>query len=216
MRKISIPACICACLLTWLLTLTGIFFYQRLYARIARAKAVYTTEDKLAEAAEIIRENFIGEYAESDLTDNAIDGMIAALGDRWSYYMTAEEVEEYARMSANSYGGIGIVIQGGSDESATVLKVYALSPAGEAGVQPGSLFLSVNGRDVAGMDRESLTAVVREAIQEGQVDLRLLCPDGETREYSLSPGDVYTAWAISGWRISKGAARRRPLTPLRT
>ncbi len=192
MKKISIPACILACVLTFLLTLSGVFYCQRLFTRIAKARAAYTAEDKLAEAAEIIRENFIGEYTESDLTDDAIDAMIASLGDRWSYYMTAEEVEAYARMSANSYGGIGIVIQGADNESATVLKVYAQSPAGEAGVRSGSLFLAVNGQDVAGMDRESVTAVIREAIRGGQVDLRLLCPDGETREYSLKPGDVYT------------------------
>ena len=190
MKKISILACVCACLLTLCLTLTGVFFFQRYAPR--RAGNDYTAEDKLAEAAEIIRENFIGDYEEDRLTDRAIDAMVESLQDRWSYYMTAEEVAAYEKSSRNSYGGIGIVVEDSEEQAARVLKVYEQSPAGRAGVQPGSVFLGVNGQDVAGMDRDSVVALVRSAIAQGQVVLRLLCPDGEEREYSLTPGDVYT------------------------
>ena len=190
MKKISIPACLCACLLTLCLTLTAVFIWQRILPRHDRGD--YTAEDKLAEAADIIRENYIGEYEESELTDRAIDAMVASLNDRWSYYMTAEEVAAYEMSSRNSYGGIGIVVQDSEDNVARVLKVYEHSPAGEAGVFPGSLFLAVDGQDVSGMDKVSVVDLVRSAIARGQVVLRFLCPDGAEREYSLTPGDVYT------------------------
>ena len=190
MKKISIPACLCACLLTLCLTLTAVFIWQRILPRHDRGD--YTAEDKLAEAADIIRENYIGEYEESELTDRAIDAMVASLNDRWSYYMTAEEVAAYEMSSRNSYGGIGIVVQDSEDNVARVLKVYEHSPAGEAGVFPGSLFLAVDGQDVSGMDKDSVVDLVRSAIARGQVVLRFLCPDGAEREYSLTPGDVYT------------------------
>ena len=190
MKKISIPACLCACLLTLCLTLTAVFIWQRILPR--RDRGDYTAEDKLAEAADIIRENYIGEYEESELTDRAIDAMVASLNDRWSYYMTAEEVAAYEMSSRNSYGGIGIVVQDSEDNVARVLKVYEHSPAGAAGVFPGSLFLAVNGQDVSGMDKDSVVDLVRSAIARGQVVLRFLCPDGAEREYSLTPGDVYT------------------------
>ena len=190
MKKISIPACLCACLLTLCLTLTAVFIWQRILPRHDRGD--YTAEDKLAEAADIIRENYIGEYEESELTDRAIDAMVASLNDRWSYYMTAEEVAAYEMSSRNSYGGIGIVVQDSEDHVARVLKVYEHSPAGEAGVFPGSLFLAVDGQDVSGMDKDSVVDLVRSAIARGQVVLRFLCPDGAEREYSLTPGDVYT------------------------
>ncbi len=190
MKKISIPACLCACLLTLCLTLTAVFIWQRILPR--RDRGDYTAEDKLAEAADIIRENYIGEYEESELTDRAIDAMVASLNDRWSYYMTAEEVAAYEMSSRNSYGGIGIVVQDSEDNVARVLKVYEHSPAGAAGVLPGSLFLAVNGQDVSGMAKDSVVDLVRSAIARGQVVLRFLCPDGAEREYSLTPGDVYT------------------------
>ena len=192
MKKISIPACICACLLTLCLTLTGVFFWQRFFPQRGRAGS-YTAEDKLAEAAGIIRENYIGEYDESLLADWAIDAMVASLNDRWSFYMTAEEVAAYQMSSRNSYGGIGIVVEGNGDApGARVLKVYEHSPAGEAGVVPGSIFLSVDGQEVTGMERDGVVELVRQAITRQKVALRLLCPDGEEREYTLIPGDVYT------------------------
>ena len=191
MKRISIPACICACLLTLILTLTGVFLWQNVFAQ--KGAADYSTEDKLAEAADIIRENYIGEYDESELADWAIDAMIASLNDRWSFYMTAEEVTAYQMSSRNSYGGIGIVVQDNTGtQGARVLKVYEHSPAGEAGVVPGSLFLSVDGQDVTGMERDEVVELVRQAIARQRVALRLLCPDGEEREYTLIPGDVYT------------------------
>ena len=190
MKKISIPACICACLLTLCLTLTGVFLWQQYFPRGLHRE--YTAEDKLAEAAEIIRENYIGDYEETELTDMAIDAMIESLGDRWSYYMTAEEVAAYEMSSRNSYGGIGVVVEESEDGKARVLKVYEHSAAGEAGVQPGSLFLAVDGQDVSGMVKDDTVELVRQAIARGQIALRLLCPDGAEREYSLTPGEVYT------------------------
>ncbi len=189
MKKIGIPACICACLLTLSLTLTGVFISRRLFP--PRDRGSYGVEEKLAEAAEIIRENFIGEYEEGELTDRAVDAMVASLNDRWSYYMTAEEVTAYEMSSRNSYGGIGIVVEESEEGAARVLKVYEQSPAGQAGVQPRSLFLTVNGQDVSGMDREGAVEILRQAIAGGNVALRLLCPDGEERDYALIPGEVY-------------------------
>ena len=36
---------------------------------------------------------FVGEYDETEVVDAALEGMVSRLGDRWSYYLTAEELE---------------------------------------------------------------------------------------------------------------------------
>ena len=96
MKKISIPACLCACLLTLCLTLTAVFIWQRILPRHDRGD--YTAEDKLAEAADIIRENYIGEYEESELTDRAIDAMVASLGpDRVELFQRLAVLRGHAR-----------------------------------------------------------------------------------------------------------------------
>jgi carboxyl-terminal processing protease len=41
------------------------------------------------------------------MTDAAIEAMIKKLGDRWSYYMTADELASYTKTTNNEYAGIG-------------------------------------------------------------------------------------------------------------
>ena len=188
-KKVSILFCLCACVLTALVTLAAVRCFSR--PRVPEPGPV-AAEDKLAEAAQLIRENFIGEYSEADMTDAAIDAMVASLKDRWSYYMTAEEMAAYLNTQNNRYGGIGIVLRDGEDGIAAIYKVYAHSPAGEAGVPTGALFLAVGERDVAGENTETVAALIREDIAAGRVELRLLSPAGEELAYSLIPGDVYT------------------------
>ena len=43
--------------------------------------------------------------------DAAADAMVKATGDRWSYYMSAEEYEAQREQSENAYVGVGITIQ---------------------------------------------------------------------------------------------------------
>jgi carboxyl-terminal processing protease len=105
--------------------------------------------------------------------------------------MTAEEVKEYEDSSANRYGGIGVVIRNG-EEGVTVAKVYARSAAGEAGIREGSRFLAVGGEPTDGLGVNELAEMISAAIRTGTVELTLLCPDGEERGYSLTPGEVLT------------------------
>ena len=46
---------------------------------------------KLEELESLIERYFIDEYDMALLEDAAAEEMVAALGDRWSYYMTAQE-----------------------------------------------------------------------------------------------------------------------------
>jgi carboxyl-terminal processing protease len=187
-KKVSIFVCLCACLLTAIVTLAAV----RCFALPRTPKPAAAAEDKLAEAAQLIRENFIGEYSEADMTDAAIAAMVYSLNDRWSYYMTAEEMADYLSTQNNRYGGIGIVLRDGEDGIAEIYKVYAHSPAGEAGVPVGCRFLTVGGRDVTGENTETLAALIREDIAAGKVELCMLTPAGEELACSLIPGEVYT------------------------
>ncbi len=188
MRKVSLFTCVCACLLTAAVTLTCVFGFRRVPGRVTPETV---TADKLAEAAGIIRENYIGGVDETALADGAITGMVYSLGDPWSYYMTAAEMEEYRDRSGNRYGGIGIVVRDG-ENGVEVAKVYARSPAGEAGVMAGSRILALGEESLEGLTMDEAAELIGAAIETGNVALRLLCPDGEERSYALTPGSVLT------------------------
>ena len=184
MRKISI----------WLagaLVLTAIivtfFTTSFLFLRYRRVP-----QDKLLEAADLIETNFIGESDRKKMTDAAISGMVDSLGDRWSYYLTAEQMEQYRRFESNQYTGLGLVVKGSEEGGVVIHAVYPDSPAGEAGILPGSVIIRVDGRDARSLSLEETLNLVADGIEAGRVELGLLEPDGQERDVTLIPGSVKT------------------------
>ncbi len=149
-------------------------------------------EDKLTEAADLIQANFIGQSDREAMTDAAISAMVESLGDRWSYYLTADQMERYRSFGNNRYRGLGLVVRSGEDGGVVIHSVYPHSPAGEAGIVSGGRIIRVNGMDTRSATLEEALALVSEGIDAGSVALGILEPDGQERTVALLPGDVDT------------------------
>ena len=94
-----------------LLTLSHILV-AALAAAVTLAVAVPKSEvSKLEELESLILERFIGESDRVAMEDAAADAMVASLGDRWSYYIPADEYQDYLEQMANAFVGVGITIQ---------------------------------------------------------------------------------------------------------
>lgn len=108
---------------------------------------------KLEQLESLIEERFIGEADLTDLEDAAADAMVKATGDRWSYYMSAEEYEAHREQSENAYVGVGITIQATEDRSGyRILEVSAGGPAEEAGIRVQDLLIAVEDTDIRDME----------------------------------------------------------------
>lgn len=117
---------------------------------------------KLEQLEALIEEKFIGEADAVMLEDAAADAMVKATGDRWSYYMSAEEYETYREQSQNAYVGVGITIQAAEDGSGfLIVEVAAGGPAEEAGIQVKDLLIGVNDVDIRGMDMTEVRNLVK-------------------------------------------------------
>lgn len=117
---------------------------------------------KLDELASLIESRFIGEADRTAMEDAAAEAMIASLGDRWSYYITADEYEAHMERMNNSYVGVGITITALDDGSGfETIKVHEGGPAEEAGMQAGDVVIAVEGQSVEGMTTDDLGNLVR-------------------------------------------------------
>ena len=117
---------------------------------------------KLDNLQELIEERFIGELDKTAMEDAAAEAMIASLGDRWSYYIPADQYSSYLDQMANSYVGIGVTIQVTEDQSGfLVTKVNADGPADQAGMLPGDLIVAVDGTDVRQMTIDETSNLVK-------------------------------------------------------
>lgn len=107
---------------------------------------------KLGQLEQILTEKFIGESDTKVMTDAAADAMVASLGDRWSYYIPADEYVAYQEQMNNAYVGVGITIRVLEDGSGIeVIQVAQGGPAEEAGVLAGDVLVKVAGQDITGM-----------------------------------------------------------------
>lgn len=117
---------------------------------------------KLDQLEALIEERFIGEADPADLEDAAAAAMVKATGDRWSYYMSAEEYEAHREQSENAYVGVGITIQVTGDNSGfLVQEVAAGGPAEEAGLQVLDLLIAVEETDIRGMELSAVAGLVK-------------------------------------------------------
>ena len=104
---------------------------------------------KLMELEDLIHERFIGEADSAEMEDGAAAGMVAALGDRWSYYIPADEYSAHMEQMQNAYVGIGVTITTEFvNDGVEVLQVEPNGGAKAAGILVGDIILAVEDMDV--------------------------------------------------------------------
>lgn len=96
------------------------------------------------------------------LEDAAAGAMVDALGDRWSYYVSAEEFAAVKEQSANSYVGIGVTVQVREDGNG--FDITQVEPGGSAqagGIQPGDVLIGAEGTSFIGADINEASKLIK-------------------------------------------------------
>lgn len=139
---------------------------------------------KLEDLENLIQERFIGDVDTTAMEDAAAGAMVNALGDRWSYYLSADAYESHMETMENAYVGIGITVLTSNDGTGFVIQaVTEGSGAAEAGLQAGDVVIAVAGEDVREMSSSEMRTLVRG--EEGTfVDVTVL-RDGQERTFSV-------------------------------
>lgn len=106
-----------------------------------------TYEKKLDEVLSIIDKYYVDDYDTEELGDYLAQAAVSATGDRWSYYISADQYNAYVESNENAYVGIGVTIQlmEEDDEGFTIVSVTHNSPAEKAGIQNGDMMIAVEG-----------------------------------------------------------------------
>lgn len=139
---------------------------------------------KLEQLKDMLVERYIGGADETELEDAAAHAMVSATGDRWSYYIPADQYQAYIETMENAYVGIGITIQAAEDHSGfLVTKVNAGGPAEEAGVLAGDVIVAIEGQSASGMTSDEAKNLVRG--EENTAVNMTFRRNGETLELSI-------------------------------
>ena len=110
----------------------------------------------------LILELFPNEVDGTEMEDAAADAMVAALGDRWSYYIPASEYDRLMESMENSFVGFGITLTDALETgSFRVQAVIPESPADQAGRQKDDVIIQVDGEAVEGLSLSELSDRIR-------------------------------------------------------
>ena len=116
---------------------------------------------KLDELRALVDEKFIGEIDWKAAEDSAAAGMVAGLGDRWSYYMSAERYDSYLEQMNNAYVGVGITVTEREDGYIDVVEVVRGGPAERAGIEAGDVLTHADGVDLATLTMDETTGIIK-------------------------------------------------------
>ena len=114
----------------------------------------------VSEIDDIVRANYYGNINESLLNSDIYDGYAQGLGDKYSYYLSPSEYEEFKNELNGEKVGIGIIAYYDSTETAIyAAEVSENSPAAQSGIKKGDKIVAI--------DEESVTAYnYKELIQK--------------------------------------------------
>ena len=188
-RSVSLLTFVCVLLIvamsasTLTLLLTG-----------SRPAAPEAGEGPLARAEEIlsiVQREYYREVDAEALETAAIDGMLAALGDPYTFYYTDEAYAAMNEETTGQYVGVGMLVGEAADGDLRVLRVFRDSPAEKAGIEAGDALLAIDGARVGGDTPMSLSEASALLKGEGETPVEVEVErGGEVLSFTLERGEV--------------------------
>ena len=111
-----------------------------------------TVEETVAAIVDLYHEyrNLIDETDPNEVTDLLCECYLAAVGDKYAYYMNAEAYAEYDSDLTGNYVGIGVQVTNNSlERTITITAVFPNTPAFEAGLLTGDTIERVGDASIA-------------------------------------------------------------------
>ena len=117
---------------------------------------------KICTIKSVLDSEYISDIEEEEMIAGAIKGYVQGLGDEYTEYFTAEEMEDFKTDTEGEYVGIGIYMyQNKSDNTIVVLYPIENSPAEEAGLKYGDIIKKVEGIECKGEDFDTISTKIK-------------------------------------------------------
>jgi carboxyl-terminal processing protease len=158
------------------------------------AREAFTEEPTslVAEASEVIKDNYFRKVGDTELGNSSLQGMVRELRkrhkDRFSDYFSPESLEGFNQQIEGHFSGVGLsVIE--VKKGLKVVKVFKRSPAEEAGLEAGDTIIAVEGESIAGLNSTEATQKIK-GPEGTQVTVTIEKKNGKKTEKTLTRANV--------------------------
>ena len=176
-----------AVFLTFMVTSISLYTYFLNNPISITSKSSSSSKDiagTLQKYKEIIDKYYLGDVDEEKLKEGAIKGYIEGLGDPYTEYISADEMEDYLSDTMGNFVGIGIYMVKNTEKGKIqVLAPIKGSPAEKAGIQAGDLILTVDGVDYSADEMTIASNKIKG--EEGTTVTIEVLRGTETKKYEL-------------------------------
>lgn len=116
----------------------------------------------LQQEYDLIKQNYDGKLTAQQLQQGVEAGLANATGDPYTEYFSPSEAKNFNNQLNNTFTGIGAVL-GVSNGNIVIISPINGFPADKAGVQPGDVISSINGKSTTGMNIDTAVNDIRGA-----------------------------------------------------
>lgn len=137
---------------------------------------------QLYDAFDELKKQYYVEVDEEKLVEGAVNGMVDALDDPYSDFMTKKEAEEFNESLSGSFQGIGAEVQDRNGQI-TIVSPIKNSPAERAGLLPNDIIVEVDGKNIEGKTTTEAVSMIR---GEKGTEVKLLIKRGEASPMTVT------------------------------
>jgi carboxyl-terminal processing protease len=113
-----------------------------------------------AEILEKINDDYYKKVDDKKLEESSQKGLVKALHDRFSHYLTPKETKQFQESINGSFSGVGMSVAQ-DKRGLRVQMVFPKSPAQREHIHKGDVITAVNGRSIAGVASDVATARIK-------------------------------------------------------
>ncbi len=162
-KKISVNLALAIAIIAMTVTfsVTMILSQQMFNKTVASVREKEIMYDNLAEIDRAVRNDYYGEINDETLYDMIATGYMAGIGDTNARYYTAAQYLEYLNIRTGAVVGVGVdVVKDSTTNYARVIRVYADSPAEEAGITRNWYITKIDGASVQSMSADRVASLL--------------------------------------------------------
>lgn len=170
--------------------ITFFFTYNFVLRAYLNTSGMTYLTTKLGIVKQKLNSMYIYDMNEEKMIENAIKGYVSGIGDKYTEYLSKEEMDDLLESTSGNYVGIGVYL-GNNTEDNTVLIVGVIkdSVAAEAGLEAGDVIKSIDGVEYTGEELNEASSALKDKEEGTEVKITVI-RDSEELNFTLKRSNI--------------------------